>query len=227
MIAPDAALEALRAAGDPERAAAARACHRTDREVLGVPVPGVADLARGWRTEDPEVGARVALASALWDTGVFEARIAAAKLLVQARIPDDGPVWALVASWVPQFDGRALADHAAEAGSRRLSADPSRLDEVEGWVRSPHLWTRRAALVFTLPWSKGRHPSPEEQARRERILGWAAESADDRDRFMQKAVAGWLRSLSKHDPDRVRAFLAEHGARLKPFAAREAARLLP
>ncbi len=227
MISADAALAALRAEGDPERAATARAYHKTDREAFGVPVPVIADLAKAWRTEDPEIGPRVALASALWDAEAFEARIAAAKLLVQARIPGDGPVWTLVASWVPQFDGWALADHAAEAGSRRLSADPSRLDEVEGWTASPHLWTRRAALVFTLPWARGRHLSPEDQARRERILGWAASYADDREWFIQKAIAWWLRSLSKHDPARVRAFLDAHGARLKPFAAREAARLLP
>lgn len=226
MIAADAALAALRAEGDPERAAAARAYHRTDREVLGVPVPVIAELAKSWRTEDPGVGPRVALAAALWESGVFEARLAAAKLLVQARIADDGPVWALVVSWVPQLDGWALADHAAEAGSRRLSADPSRLDEVEGWTASPHLWTRRAALVFTLPWAKGRHLSPDDQARRERILGWGAAYVDDREWFIQKALAGWLRSLSKHDPDRVRAFLETHGARMKPFAAKEAGRLL-
>ncbi len=43
---------------------------------------------------------------------------------------------------------------------------------------------------------------------------------------MQKAVAWWVRDLSKHDPDRARAFLAEHGAGLKSFARKEAARHL-
>jgi 3-methyladenine DNA glycosylase AlkD len=40
-------------------------------------------------------------------------------------------------------------------------------------------------------------------------------------------VAWWLRDLSKHDADRTRAFLAANGARMKPFARREAARHLP
>ena len=50
--------------------------------------------------------------------------------------------------------------------------------------------------------------------------------ADDREWFIQKAIAWWLRELSKHDPDRARAFLAAHGDRLKPFARKEAAKYL-
>ena len=106
-------------------------------------------------------------------------------------------------------------------------ADPARLDAVEGWVSRPNMWTRRAALVATLPWTKANHPSPADLAIRDRVLGWAATLAPDRDWFIQKAIAWWLRDLSKHDPDRTRAFLAAHGATLKPFARIEAARHLP
>ena len=107
------------------------------------------------------------LADALWRTDIFEARVAAAKLLTQARLrPDDGPAWELIASWVPDFDSWAIADHACIAGQKRLIADPSRLDTVERWTRSDHLWTRRAALVITLPWTKQNNPKPEELAAR-------------------------------------------------------------
>ena len=118
--------------------------------------------------------ARVALARGLWESDVFEARLAAAKLLTQARIrPDDG-VWALIASWVPEFDSWAIADHACLAGQRRLVADPARIEQVAGWTESPHLWTRRAALVITLPWAKMNFPSEADLAIRDRVLGWAA-----------------------------------------------------
>ena len=80
---------------------------------------------------------------------------------------------------------------------------------------------------MTLPWTKNRNPKPEERAQRERILGWAATYVTDQDWFIQKAVAWWLRDLSKRDPNRTRTFLAEHGEAMKPFARREAARLLP
>ncbi|MEL7465623.1 MAG: DNA alkylation repair protein [Pseudomonadota bacterium] len=224
---PDAALAALRARGDPEDAEAQAAYHKSARVHLGVRNPVIDELVKTWRAEiGDDLEARVSLAKALWDSDVHEARIGAAKLLTQARIRDDEPVWRLIASWVPTFDAWAIADHAAAAGSRRLSAHPERLDEVEAWTTDPSMWVRRAALIFSLPWSKGRYPSPEDQARRERILGWAAGYAGDREWFIQKAVGWWLRSLSKHDPDRVRDFLEEHGERMKAFARKEASKYL-
>ncbi len=222
---PGAALAELRAAGNPDDAVAMAAYHKAPRDYLGVKVPVITDMANRWRA-DLDVPARVALADALWNTDIHEARVAAAKLLVQARIRDDGPVWALIASWVPQFDAWALADHACDAGRRRLEADPSRLDEVEAWVAHDSFWVRRAALVMTLPWTKQNHPKPADLAIRDRVLGWAAGMADDREWFIQKAIAWWLRDLSKHDPSRAQAWLAAHGGRLKRFARIEAAKHL-
>ncbi len=222
---PDAALAMLEAEENPARALTETAYHRTARRVLGVPVPRITELTKVWR-EGMTVDDRVALADALWRMDIHETRIAAAKLLVQARIQPDDAVWRLIAAWVPQFDGWAIADHAADAGARRLVADPTRLDEVEGWTASPHLWTRRAALVMTLPWAKLNHLSAADEARRERILGWAAGYVTDRDWFIQKAVAWWLRDLSKHDAGRTRQFLADHGPGMKAFARKEAARHL-
>lgn len=203
------------------------AYHKAPRPYLGIALPALEPLVAEWRA-GASIPERVALAALLWDSDIHEARIAAAKLLTQARIRDDESlVWAEVRRWVPGFDAWAIADHACKAIERRLLADPSRLDTVETWVDDPNMWVRRAALVGTLPWSKLTHPSPEDIARRERILGWAARLAPDRDWFLQKAVGWWLRSLSLHDAPLVHAFLAGPGAALKPFARREALRRLP
>ncbi|MEM7546337.1 MAG: DNA alkylation repair protein [Pseudomonadota bacterium] len=221
----DQALSALRALGDTSRAAAQAAYHKSRRLHLGVSNGDIDRLVKGWRGT-LDMSGRVSLADALWRSDIHEARIAAGKLLTQARIPDDGQVWALITSWVPDFDAWAIADHSASAGARRLTAHPERLDEVGRWTTDPNLWTRRAALVFTLPWSKGRHPSAADLAHRERILGWAAGYVPDHEWFIQKAVAWWLRSLSKRDPERVRAFLAEYGNGMKAFARKEAEKYL-
>lgn len=221
----DEALAQLVALGDPVRAEGAAAYHKAPRRYLGVSVPEITELATGWR-DGMTADERAALADALWQTDIHEARVAAAKLLTQARIRPDDAVWTVLLSWIPSFDAWAIADHACDAIERRLLADPSRLDVVEGWTRNPSMWVRRAALVATLPWTKMNFPKAEDLAIRDRVLGWAAGYADDRDWFIQKAIAWWLRDLSKHDPARVRAFLAEHGARLKPFARKEAAKHL-
>lgn len=222
----DEALEHLKARAEPGRAEQMAAYHKAPRPYLGVANPDTDMLVRDWRKQlDPET--RITLAKDLWDTNIFEARVAAAKLLTQARIrPSDEPAWQLVQSWVPDFDSWAIADHACMAGQRRLTADPSRLDTVEHWTRSDHMWTRRAALVITLPWTKQNHPNDAEKQARDRILGWAATYVTDPEWFIQKAVAWWLRDLSKHDPDRTQTFLAAHGEQMKPFARKEAARHL-
>ncbi|MCB5409849.1 DNA alkylation repair protein [Pseudogemmobacter faecipullorum] len=217
MVTSTEALAALTALGNAERAAAAAVSHKSDRVFLGVAVPEISALAKAWRDEI-SLDARLSLADALWQSDIHEARIAACRLLVQARITPDAAVWALITSWLPALDIGALADQLGDAGARRVSADPARLDEVESWVKSPHLWTRRAALDFTLPWAKMNHLKPADLEARERILGWAGELVADRDWNMQKALGLWIRDLSKHDAARARDFLTGPGTGLKSFA---------
>lgn len=222
----DEALAELRSHIEPGRAEQMTAYHKQTREVLGIPNPATNEVTKAWR-QQLTVENRVQLASELWATDIFEARIAASKLLTQARIkPDDSGAWTLIQSWVKDFDSWAIADHACMAGQKRLVADPTRVDEVESWITSDHMWTRRAALVITLPWTKQNFPKPADLIIRDRVLGWAASYVTDPDWFIQKAVAWWVRDLSRHDAERSIAFLEAHGAQMKPFARKEAARHL-
>ena len=222
---PEEALDQIQAHADVERAAGAKAYHKSDRLHLGVPNPVLNDLSKQWR-QALDVPTRVALADGLWQTDIYEARVAAAKLLTQARIRPDEDAWTLIASWVPDFDSWAIADHACMAGQKRLVADPTRIDQVEAWTDSDHMWTRRAALVITLPWTKQNNPKPQDIEIRDRVLGWAAAYVSDQTWFIQKAIAWWVRELSKHDIPRATKFLATHGDAMKPFARREAGKYL-
>jgi len=98
-------------------------------------------------------------------------------------------------------------------------ADPQRLDVVETWTQSGELWSKRAALVATLPWTKQNNPKPEELDARERILGWAAGYLPVKNGILQKAIAWWVRDLSRHDPVRAAAFIEDNRATLKPYPA--------
>lgn len=218
-------LDALQALACETRAAELAAYHKAPRVYLGVANPQLDALVQDWRAER-DVPARVELAAQLWQSDVFEARIAAAKLLTQARLRPDEAAWALILTWVPDFDGAAIADQAMKAADRRLQADPARLDQIEPWLEDPNPWVRRAALVATLPWTRLRNPKPEELAQRVRLLDWLRRLADDRDTGIQKAIGGWLRDLSKHEPQQVRDWLDADGARLKPVARSEAGRWL-
>ncbi len=216
----------LRALGDADKAAEMAAYHKTGRVFLGVPAAVLDGLARDMRRALP-LRERCALAQDLWHGDVHEGGIFAAKLLTQARIrPDDEQVWQIIADWAQGFDSWALADHAAIAGGKRLQADTRRLDAVAGWLEAPNLWTRRAALVMTLPFARLPFPNPAERAARARVLDWAARLVPDRDRFMQKAIAWWLRELSRRDPAAVTGFLDGPGAGLSAAARREALRIV-
>jgi 3-methyladenine DNA glycosylase AlkD len=189
--------------------------------------PEIDTLCKAWRA-DLDLDQRLALCAGLWNSNIHEARIAAAKLLTQARIrPDDSGAWDLICAWVPEFDAWAIADHVCIAAQKRITADPSRLDTVESWTTSPLMWTRRAALVSTLPFARLNNLKPQETEARERVLGWAASYLSDKDWFIQKAVAWWLRDLSKHDAARTEAFLAEFGDLMKTWARKEAGQYLP
>lgn len=103
------ALAALVAQENIPEVAAAQAYHKADRRYLGLKVPQIEELTTAWRAE-LALDDRVQLAADLWESDIHDARIAAAKLLTQARIKPDAAAWDLICHWVPQFDAWAIAD---------------------------------------------------------------------------------------------------------------------
>jgi 3-methyladenine DNA glycosylase AlkD len=211
-------IASLRGYADPERAPKDRIYHKSSRLHWGVTAPQMEAAIRE-TLDGAGPDALLKIARDLWPETVWDLKIVAARILARKSVAPDERLWAFVTERMGDLDAWAVADNMASVASRCLLADPRRLDIVEGWVESPHLWTRRATLVFTLPWTRsGRDP--------ERMLGWARRLRGDREWFIQKAIGWWLRELGKRDPDRVRRFLAEHGAGLKGFARREAEKYL-
>ena len=208
----------LRTMGSPAWAEKEKSYQKSVWQHWGVPLPQM-DVAIREILKDVPAAQRLTLSRRLWREPVWDLKIVAGRLLVAPSVPPTEPLWRFVTGRMADLDGWAVADNLAPVASRCLLHDPGRLDVVEGWVQSPHLWTRRAALVFTLAWTRdGRDP--------ERMLGWASSLADDREWFIQKAIGWWLRELYKRDAPRVRRFLAEHGATLKGVARREATKYL-
>ena len=211
-------IQALRALGDAKRAEQEKRYQKSRWEHWGVPLPSM-DVAVKTTLGDLSQEQSLDLCRRLWREPVWDLRIVAGRILARKSIEPDAKVWGFVTERKPDLDGWAVADNFAPVASRCLIDDSCRLDAVEAWIENPHLWTRRAALVFTLPWAKGERDP-------ERMLGWAARLADDREWFIQKAIGWWLRELSKRNPERVRRFLAEHGGKLTGVAKREATKYL-
>jgi 3-methyladenine DNA glycosylase AlkD len=211
-------IDALRASARPARGEWEKNYQKSKWTHWGVALPDMDGAIRETLKDVPPRDL-LRLSALLWSEPVWDLKIVAVRILARDAVPVSESLWRFTRARMPDLDGWAVADGLAAVGSRCLVADPRRLDTVESWVKSPNLWTRRAALVFTLPWTKGgRDP--------ERMLGWAAQLADDPEWFIQKAIGWWLRELSKRDQQRIRRFLKEHGARLKGFARREASKYL-
>jgi 3-methyladenine DNA glycosylase AlkD len=211
-------IQALRALGSPERAEWEKRYQKSRWEHWGVSLPNM-DVAIRETVGDLKQDEALELCRRLWREPVWDLKIVAGRILARKSIAADAKVWGFVTERMADLDGWAVADNLASVAWRCLIEDPGRLDVVETWIENPHLWTRRAALVFTLPWA-------EEKRDPERMLGWAAQLAEDREWFIQKAIGWWLRELSKRDPKRVRRFLNEHGGKLRGVAKREATKYL-
>jgi 3-methyladenine DNA glycosylase AlkD len=207
-------LRALRALGRRERAAREKRYQKSRWDHWGVSLPNT-DAAVRETLRDLSQEQALDLSRRLWREPVWDLKIVAGRILARKSIDPDAKVWGFVTERLVDLDGWAVADNLASVASRCLTHDPGRLDAVEAWIENPHLWTRRAALVFTLPWAKGERDP-------ERMLGWAARLADEREWFIQKAIGWWLRELSKRDPGRVRRFLKENGEKLAGVAWHEA-----
>ena len=211
-------LAALRAAGTPERAAQEKRYQKSTWEHWGVPIPAM-DAAIRATTRDLDAEALHELAASLWREPVWDLKIVAGRLLTRKTVAPDAKLWRFVTERMAELDGWAVADNLANVAHRCLDADFRRLGVVERWVDSPHLWTRRATLVFTLRWAK-------EERDPGRMLGWAATLSSDPQWFIQKAIGWWLRELGKRDPERVKLFLQANGGAMKGFARREAEKYL-
>lgn len=211
-------LKRLKDHANPERATFDQGYHKSARTHWGVNVPSCVAVVREF-AKTREESDLIGLAEELWATEIFDAKIAATKILALPKVKPSPALWKIVKRYLRDVDGWALEDNLARTGWKCIAKDEGFLDEVESWTRHKNFWMRRAALIFTLPYAKpGKDPI--------RMLGWAGSYAKDPEWFIQKAIGWWLRDLGEHDPERVINFLAEHWASLKPVAKKEATRKL-
>lgn len=215
-------LTALYAAEDKSRAVEMFAYHKIPRGYLGLSNAKIDNIIKPYRHRADVCETM----RALWLSDIYEARVAAGKLLETSKPRDARGELDMVLELSKDFDSWAIADHLSMAASKRLAKFPELLSQLEPLTKAENFWQRRAALVIALPFARIKTPNETEIAARNSVLRWAAEYTPDREWFIQKAIGWWLRELSKRDPAPVISFLDAHEKDMKPFAVREARKYL-
>jgi alkylated DNA nucleotide flippase Atl1/3-methyladenine DNA glycosylase AlkD len=214
---------ALRALGTPERAAQEKRYLKSDLDFLGVTVPKLRTVARGWLAEHPDLDrpGLLRLVRALWATRVHELRAFGVELL-EARAgllrSEDA---ALLEDLLRRSRSWAFVDSiAASLMGPLVERDPRLNRTLDRWAKDEDFWLRRSALLaLLLPLRRGQGDWP-------RFVRYADRMLEEREFFIRKAIGWVLREVGKKHPERVREFLRERRDRVSGLTRREAERYL-
>lgn len=149
---------------------------------LGLSVPAMRAIAR-------QLGRDHALALALWDSGIADARIVAGYIADPARLTTR-----TMDTWARGFDSWDVCDQVC--GSAFLAA-PKAWDRVQAWSTREPEFVRRAA--FALLASLAVHDRSSPDARFVAALAWIEAAADDDRNFVRKGVNWALRNIGKRN----------------------------
>jgi len=175
-------LDWLSETGTPEGVAGMERFGIPNDRAFGIPMGAL-------KTKAKAIGTDHALALALWQTGVYEARILAAEIADPSAMTD-----AMMDAWCADFDNWAICDHTCFVLFDK-TADPWR--KVGEWAPRPEEFVRRAA--YALIWALSVHDKKAADAVfDEALLLIETAPADDRP-LVKKAVDMALRAVGKRN----------------------------
>jgi len=221
----DAVRDALRAAGDPEKAGPMQAYMKSKMPFLGVQRPVLT------KALSPLFKAHLISEVARWRATVStlfleaehrEERYAALALMGRARYRSWLNVDALPlcetliveGDWWDIVDDVATRKVSVVLAGNRADVTP----RLRVWAASRNRWLRRTSILAQL-----KHKTETDRG----LLGYAIErNLDDDDFFLRKGIGWALREYAKSAPDWVEAFVETHRDRLSSLSRREALRIL-
>lgn len=152
-------------------------------KALGVSMPNIQELAK-------QLGRNHALAAALWDTDVYEARMLAAYVEEPAKVTS-----AQMDRWCRDFDNWAICDTLCFALFDRT---PHAWQKVAQWSDKRAEYVKRAG--FALLWGLTVHDKDAEDAQFAQGLLYIERAATDERHYVKKAVNMALRAIGKRKP---------------------------
>jgi 3-methyladenine DNA glycosylase AlkD len=214
-------LERIKQKADPRHKKGMSIALPTKLKVYGVRVPHLRKMARAWQHTHKQVAREnlMALVEALWAGESREERLLAIYLLDRYKrwIPD--LTWAHFEHWRQGVDNWEVGDGLAHwVLAPWLLADPhGRLDHLRDLIADENIWSRRLALIATVPINRGCTGFTVPDL----TLKLIDQVKEERHPMITKAVSWALRELTKTHPARVQAYLDDYRDVLAPHAARE------
>jgi 3-methyladenine DNA glycosylase AlkD len=177
---------------------------------LGVQTPARREVVRAALKLEPDRAVRFAAAHDLWAGRFREERYTALDVLASSRPrPADLP---FLEDLLPAADHWDVLDSLSPLLAGAFASAEQRRERVEVWRVSPHLWTRRAAVLAQL--------KAKTNTDTDLLLDTIRAVQHEREFFLQKAIGWALREYAKTDPAWVRAAVETLG--LTGLARREA-----
>jgi 3-methyladenine DNA glycosylase AlkD len=214
-------LDQIRQHVDPRYQAGTSMTAPTGLTVYGVRVPQLREIARAWQRARKEVAREdlMALLEALWGGASREERLLVIYLLEQYERWIPGLTWAHFERWRRDLDNWEVSDGLAQwvLSPWLLAAPESRLGHLWELIADEDVWSRRMALVATVPINRGHTGFTIPDL----TLQLVDRVKEERHPMITKAVSWALRGMSQSHPDQVAAYLEDNRDVLVAHVVRE------
>ena len=180
----------------------------TADRILGVPMAGIQAVGKA-------IGRDHALAEALWQSGIYEARLLAAFVDDPALVTPDQ-----MDRWTRQFDNWGICDTLC---FKLFDQSPHAFAMVDRWAPDPAEFVRRAG--FALLASLALHDRKSADALFLSRLPLIEAAADDERNFVWKGASWALRAIGGRRSPALRAAAGELAGRLAASPERSARRI--
>jgi 3-methyladenine DNA glycosylase AlkD len=183
MITLEEAIKMIRSRASPDRLSGMARYGMCVEDRLGLSVPEMRLIAR-------QIGRNHALAIALWQTGLAEARMIASMIADPACVTDE-----LMEAWVKDFNSWDVCDQVC---MNLFEKTPHAWRKIYEWAQRDEEYVKRAAyaLLACVAW----HDKTAANERFIQALPVISAGANDSRNYVKKAVNWALRNIGKRNP---------------------------
>lgn len=218
----DQVLEELRAASSRERSENEKRYLKSARIHIGCGMPHVDVVVRGLRKRSLTHDEILGLIEGLWDSGIFEGCMVAAKLAAVESKKLGVPELFVFEQMLRESGGWALVDTLSTGviGSIVAGSPDAAASVLDRWATDRDFWVRRAAMLALLK------PLRRGEGDWKRFTRYADSMLEEKEFFIRKAIGWVLRETSKKRPDLVYRWMEPRAARASGVTFREAVKYL-